>query len=271
MRTNQTDVNDINYGGRIVISIYFILVSIFGFIGNLIILIVLFKIPKMRTHTNIFIGSLAVSDISTCLIIPFLPAGILSMTGWPLPNWICIVTSILRFVSQASSVWNLVIIAINRLVLVTMSTRLYRKLYQPWTIAINIAFVWLFPFATVIIPYITGAIDIGFDSGPNICSDTDLDRYGNPTKTFLLIQGLVLSCFPLCLVFISYLRIYIFVRSHIRRQEKTNPSPISAPKTMRRLTPPEPSSSLSDPKGEYGTNSRLQKQKVCMISVIKGL
>ncbi|XP_030835030.1 melatonin receptor type 1C-like [Strongylocentrotus purpuratus] len=257
---NQTD--DVSYGGRIVISIYFLLVSVCGIIGNLIILIVLFKIPKMRTHTNIFIGSLAVSDISTCSVLPFLVAGILSKTGWPMPNWTCILTTIYRFVSQGSGTWNLVVIAINRVVLVTMSTRVYRKLYNPWTMTVNIAFVWLFPLALVVIPYLTGAIDIGFDSGPNICSDTDLDRNGNPTNLYQLIQGTAFSCIPLCLVFICYVRIYVFVRSHVRRQEKTNPSMIS--KMSLRTASQDPSSSTSDQKADSDTHTRTKKQKVCI-------
>lgn len=261
MDVNQTDINDVNYEGRIVISIYFILVSIFGFIGNLIILIVLFKIPKMRTvHTNIFIGSLAVSDLTTCLMLPFLVVGLVSKTGWPLPNWLCIATSILRFTCQGSSVWSLGAIAINRLVLVTMSTRIYRYLYQPSTIAINIAFVWVFPLVCVVIPYLTGDIVIGFDSGPNICSDTDFDQYGNPTNTFLWIQGLVLSCLPLCIVFTCYVRIYVFIRLHIRRQKKTNPSTVSL-KSVTKLTMPEPSSSSSDQKTENAMNNRPPKQQ----------
>eukprot|EP00057_Strongylocentrotus_purpuratus_P025472 XP_011679946.1 PREDICTED: alpha-1B adrenergic receptor-like isoform X2 [Strongylocentrotus purpuratus] len=176
-----------------------------------------------------------------------------------MPNWTCILTTIYRFVSQGSGTWNLVVIAINRVVLVTMSTRVYRKLYNPWTMTVNIAFVWLFPLALVVIPYLTGAIDIGFDSGPNICSDTDLDRNGNPTNLYQLIQGTAFSCIPLCLVFICYVRIYVFVRSHVRRQEKTNPSMIS--KMSLRTASQDPSLSTSDQKADSDTHTRIKKQK----------
>ncbi|XP_054774039.2 melatonin receptor type 1A-like [Lytechinus pictus] len=266
MDINQTELHDVNYAGRVIISIYFILVAIFGFFGNLIILVVLVKIPKMRSHTNIFIGSLAVSDLTTCLMLPFLAAGILSKTGWPMPNWMCIINAIVRFTSQGSSVWNLVAIAVNRLVLVTMSARLYRVLYQTSTIIVNIAFVWLFPLSCVIIPYLTGDIVIGFDKGPNICSDTDFDSNGNPAHTFVYIQGLVLSCIPLVIVVVCYIRIYVFVRLHIRRQNKTATSMMSM--VARRPTRPEPSSMTSS---ELKTESETNDGKTAKKSQIGGL
>nr|XP_054774041.1 melatonin receptor type 1A-like [Lytechinus pictus] len=264
MDINQTELHDVNYAGRVIISIYFILVAIFGFFGNLIILVVLVKIPKMRSHTNIFIGSLAVSDLTTCLMLPFIAAGILSKTGWPMPNWMCIINAIVRFTSQGSSVWNLVAIAVNRLVLVTMSARLYRVLYQTSTIIVNIAFVWLFPLSCVIIPYLTGDIVIGFDKGPNICSDTDFDSDGNPAHTFVYIQGLVLSCIPLVIVVVCYIRIYVYVRLHIRRQNKTATSMMSM--VARRPTRPEPSSMTSS---ELKTESETNDGKTAKKSQIK--
>ncbi|XP_072166115.1 G-protein coupled receptor moody-like [Diadema setosum] len=226
---NDVDVDFTNYGGRIAISTYFIAVCLFGLVGNLMVVAAVINFTKMRSVTNVFICSLAVSDIATCLVIPWMVVGILSPTGWPLSDWFCVTIAIARDVTLGSSVWHLVAIGVNRMVLVTMSPVVYQRIYQRGPITAMIAATWLIPFIVVIIPCISGAITLGFDHDTKLCSDLERDASGRETTLLAYIEGIFLSCLPLAIVLSSYIRIFVFVKRHLRRRSQAQidlgPSP----------------------------------------------
>ncbi len=73
-----------------VMTIFYVLVFLFGFSGNLFVIFVIFKNPEMSTATNIFLVNLSVADL--LVLVVCLPIGLIelySMDEWLLGDFMC--------------------------------------------------------------------------------------------------------------------------------------------------------------------------------------
>ncbi|XP_054759912.1 beta-3 adrenergic receptor-like [Lytechinus pictus] len=193
-------------------------IAVLGFFGNSLVVLAVVLYPKLRTITNVYLTSLACSDILLSLTIPWLIVGLVSPQGWPLSDESCILVAILRFTCSGSSVWHLVAIGFNRMILITTSSETYRKIYSRANTAIILLVTWLIPFTVIIVPYAIGATELGYDDGPHLCSDIEDRPDGTENLLHTYIAGTFLTCIPLFTVLCVYLRIYVHVRLHVRKQ-----------------------------------------------------
>ncbi|XP_001180985.2 beta-3 adrenergic receptor-like [Strongylocentrotus purpuratus] len=194
-------------------------IAVVAFFGNTLVISCVILYPKLRTITNVFITSLAISDLLVSLTIPWIIVGLVSTRGWPLPDETCILVAVLRFTCSGSSVWHLVTIGTNRMFLITTSSATYRKIYSRVNTAIILFITWLIPFSVIIVPYAIGATRLGYDDGPHMCSDLEEIRPdGTEYSIHAYLAGSWLTCIPLCMVLCVYLRIYIYIRLHVRKQ-----------------------------------------------------
>ncbi len=73
-----------------VMTIFYIMVFLFGFIGNLFVIFVIFKNPEMSTATNIFLVNLSVADL--LVLVVCLPIGLTELytkDEWLLGYFMC--------------------------------------------------------------------------------------------------------------------------------------------------------------------------------------
>nr|AKQ63073.1 allatostatin-A receptor 1 [Platynereis dumerilii] len=102
----------------IVVPVFFGLVCILGFIGNLLVIVVVLLIQKMRNTTNLLILNLAVADLLFIIIcVPF-TAELYAMPVWPFGNVWCKLYQYLINVSVYVGAYTLVLIAIDRYIAV---------------------------------------------------------------------------------------------------------------------------------------------------------
>ncbi|KAI8521944.1 Neuropeptide FF receptor 2 [Branchiostoma belcheri] len=83
-------------------------------VGNLLVIYVVMKIPRMRTVTNYFILNLATSDLLVAVFcIPFTLVDNI-IKGWPFGEFMCRLSPAAATISVAASVFTLVAIALDR-------------------------------------------------------------------------------------------------------------------------------------------------------------
>ncbi|XP_055714215.1 neuropeptide SIFamide receptor-like isoform X2 [Phlebotomus papatasi] len=162
--TNYTTIeyqNDpgftLRYGiaATIFLSLAYGIVFVLGVVGNVAVVMVVFKSTGMRSATNQFIANLAIADLLVnffCL--PFTLVGNV-FQAWILGVFVCKIVSYLQGVSVSASVNTLMAISLERCAAIsfpltgTMSKRQYRfSVILIWTVALTINMPLLFVFST---------------------------------------------------------------------------------------------------------------------------
>ncbi|XP_055695904.1 neuropeptide SIFamide receptor-like isoform X2 [Lutzomyia longipalpis] len=147
----------LRYGivATIFLSLAYGVVFVLGVVGNVAVVVVVFKSTSMRSATNQFIANLAIADLLVnffCL--PFTLVGNI-FQAWILGVFVCKIVSYLQGVSVSASVNTLMAISLERCAAIsfpltgTMSRRQYRiSVMLIWTIALTINMPLLFVFST---------------------------------------------------------------------------------------------------------------------------
>lgn len=136
-----------------ILSIAYGLVFIIGVLGNIAVVLVIFKTTRMRSPTNQFIANLAIADLLVnFLCLPFTLIGNL-FPAWILGEFFCKFVSYSQGVSVSASVNTLMAISIERCAAISfplsgiMTPRQYKVVVSIiWLIALTINLPWLFVF-----------------------------------------------------------------------------------------------------------------------------
>ncbi|XP_071808777.1 galanin receptor type 1-like [Asterias amurensis] len=152
-----------------------VLIIIVGSVGNMLVIIVIGRMRTGRTVTEIFLTSLAVADLTVCMICsPLLVVGIIVHSGHTGASYQ--VEQFLFYFSSVASIFNLMVIALDRhdAILHPMSRRFTLQRCKPllcfvWLLSASIAVIihfipqnfevivlaicFVFPFAAMIISY----------------------------------------------------------------------------------------------------------------------
>ncbi|XP_074648098.1 allatostatin-A receptor-like [Tubulanus polymorphus] len=98
----------------IVVPVIFCMISVIGFVGNVLVIIVVVSNKQMRNTTNILIISLAIADLSFIVIcVPF-TASNYALKVWPFGDLWCKVVQYMMFVTAYASVYTLVLMSFDR-------------------------------------------------------------------------------------------------------------------------------------------------------------
>nr|UPH88282.1 NPF receptor [Haliotis discus hannai] len=103
---------------QVVVIILYVVVIVFGFLGNLVVVIVIAKYKQLHTVTNIFIANLAVADIALCVFnLPFQLHYQLTDT-WTFGSILCHITMPTFGVPIFVSSLSILSIAVDRYILI---------------------------------------------------------------------------------------------------------------------------------------------------------
>ncbi|XP_078370423.1 melanopsin-like [Oculina patagonica] len=149
------------------VSIFFTttmaIISLAAFIGNILVVIAVYKTPNLRTSTNFYYVNMAVSDFLSCLTTwpLYLTDEIITSSGSVLQGSLatfgCKVGVFFRMVSSIVSILSLVLIAVDRFIATvfplkaTLITRKFRAalLFGTWLISIGYCIPMFYYFRVV--------------------------------------------------------------------------------------------------------------------------
>ncbi len=213
---NDTIIPYNTYQERIALACCLLLIAIVGIIGNSMVIIAVILSKTLQTKTNVFVVNLSISDLIVCCFLPWSAVALLSDDKWLIPGaeWVCQITGMTIFMSIGVSMWNLVFIAVNRLVLITKPLSTYQKIYSSWTLSIMLVISWIIPVALVGMPTFIGFGGFSFDRVTHSCSD-EIKNTAQAAK-YDIYQSIT-TAVMLTIISVSYVIIYRHVKRHFKK------------------------------------------------------
>lgn len=134
---------------RILVPVIFSIVILFGFIGNIIVIIVVIKNKDhFRNTTNLFILNLSIADLLFLLFcVPFHAVIYTTTTGnWPFGGFMCKFVHLVQFSSMVASILTLVAMSADRYMAVTYALET-KHLRTPKVAFVMSCIIWLIALA----------------------------------------------------------------------------------------------------------------------------
>ncbi|KAL2781177.1 melatonin receptor type 1A [Daubentonia madagascariensis] len=195
------------------ILIFTIVVDI---LGNLLVILSVYRNKKLRNAGNIFVVSLAVADLVVAIYpYPLVLTSIFN-NGWNLGYLHCQISGFLMGLSVIGSIFNITGIAINRYCYICHSLK-YDRLYSNKNSLCYVFLIWVLTFVAIVPNLRTGTLQ--YD--PRIYSCTFAQSVSSAYTVAVVVFHFIL---PMIIVTFCYLRIWILVLQ-VRRRVKPDNKP----------------------------------------------
>ncbi|XP_071786690.1 trace amine-associated receptor 8-like [Asterias amurensis] len=214
--TNQTSLY--TYGARVAIATTVLVISLMGIVGNAIVLIAVAVSCRLQTVTNIFVANLSVADflMSVCALFNTV---ILIIQGGPPTSldFLCRATAFFSPVMAGVIMFSIASIAVNRMLLITKRSSIYRKIYTTNKLVPMVSFLWLFPTAITALLLATGVGQLNFNKNVHVCLD---DSEHHLSGLYKIILAGVFFPVPVTVTLISYALIFVFIQRHFKNERR---------------------------------------------------
>ena len=188
-----------------------VVMAILCSIGNILVCIAVYRNPRLRTSTNLFVIALAISDLLNSSIVMSLAVGVLITGKWPYGEFMCNVHAFFTLFSVYVSPTTMGLAAFNRYIRIVKSDR-YRRMFTPFLSMMYIGAVWLLVAGYVSIPKLAGLTEYGFIPGYAVCTII------HPTDTVKIAHySIVVSLFlvlPFSVATVSYYKVFKTINHH---------------------------------------------------------
>lgn len=193
-------------------SIFFI-INVVALLGNILVCWVFFSTQRLRTVTNIYIITLAVSDIIfTTLCLPILD-GVLLSGKWLYPGWICKVHGFLVLLLCFVSLHTIALTGLNRYFRV-VRPNIFKKIFTKKITIASVLVVVLVAAFLLAFPLINGWASLLFHPGKMACTMQFHNKYIDVAYSGFLAVVIVLG--PFVTIIVSYQRVFKAVQIHKR-------------------------------------------------------
>ncbi|KAG3294641.1 melatonin receptor type 1A [Ictidomys tridecemlineatus] len=203
------------------ILIFTIVVDI---LGNLLVILSVYRNKKLRNAGNIFVVSLAVADLVVAIYpYPLVLTSIFN-NGWNLGSLHCQISGFLMGLSVIGSIFNITGIAINRYCYICHSLK-YDKLYSNKNSLCYVFLIWMLTLVAIVPNLRTETLQ--YD--PRIYSCTFSQSVSSAYTIAVVVFHFIV---PMVIVIFCYLRIWILVLQ-VRRRVKSDNKPKLKPQDFR--------------------------------------
>ena len=198
--------------GDIFADVFFCLaIGITSLVGNILVVLSVYRNPRLRTTTNLYVIALATSDLIAAVLVMPLSAGVLISGKWVFGDFMCDVHAFfLNFVLYVSPS-TMALTAVNRYVRIVRPSK-YKSIFSPLKSRIYLGCVWLFVACYVAVPKLSGLQTYGFIPGYALCHVLHLSPTGAMIHYCFVISFFLL--FPLITAIISYSKVSKSIRTH---------------------------------------------------------
>ena len=185
-----------------------IIITSISFVGNVFVFVALYRNPRLRKPSNLYIISLAVSDIILSSVAMPLTCVSALAGQWMFGGAICWLQASLATMLGTTSLANMALIAANRLLKVVYSN-MHRKLVSKKTILISILTVWCCTGAVPLSLYLTGVKNM-FHPGHLVC----LFDFSTASYTLIALIAIFEAFIPYQVIFVCYFKVWHFLKNH---------------------------------------------------------
>ncbi|XP_041465759.1 5-hydroxytryptamine receptor 1D-like [Lytechinus variegatus] len=209
----------------IIISVCYIIICVFGIAGNSMVIAAVALCRKLQTPTNVFVVSLAITDLLSCLTLPFQVVMFLSRDdSTRLPNGLCAFIGAISIICLVGSILTLALIAFNRCFLITQPRKRYSWLYTTKKLFAMTAMAWLYPTFILVLPQALGVGQLGYSPSYRACLWNESHQYAFVNDILVAITFL----FTFIIILFCYIKIWIYIRHHVRRLRTHTSSKVPA-------------------------------------------
>ncbi|NXV15056.1 MTR1B protein, partial [Cepphus grylle] len=207
-----------------VLSGVLIFTTVVDILGNLLVIVSVFKNRKLRNSGNAFVVSLAFADLVVALY-PY-PLVLLAIfhNGWTLGEMHCKVSGFVMGLSVIGSIFNITAIAINRYCYICHSLA-YDKVYSCWNTMLYVSLVWVLTVIATVPNFFVGSLK--YD--PRVYSCTFVQTASSYYTIAVVVIHFIV---PITIVSFCYLRIWVLVLQ-VRRRVKSETNPRLKPSDFR--------------------------------------
>jgi len=187
-------------------------INVFALGGNVLLYLAIRRNPRLRGNTtNLFILSLAFSDILMAFLCMPFSAGVFIQGRWVYGQFVCQLQGVAFFVLAFVSLETMALVAVNRYVNVTKPA-VYRRIFTRRRSIKMLIFVWLLCIAYV--AFFAGLKwpAFVFDPGKTICHIKISDRAYRTAWNAITI--VIFALLPMATLFLCYWRVLKSVRRH---------------------------------------------------------
>lgn len=193
-------------GGLVVLeSLTCTLLLILSFVGNVLVIIVVFKKPRLSTTTSLFIAALATTDLINALVPGPLFLSSLITGKMPYSSAGCDISGFFMHFLTLASVSTMGLIAVNRYFCV-LKPNIYKRIFTSRHSVIFLASLWIFIGIVIVFPLIVGWASMEFSPQMASCSLHFNSLTSETGFTVFVMVLFVVSSFvivALCYYFVS--------------------------------------------------------------------
>lgn len=181
--------------------------------GNVVVCLAVGLSRRLRSLTNCFIVSLAITDLLLgLLVLPFSAFYQLSCR-WNFGSVFCNVYTSLDVMLCTASILNLFVISLDRYCAVTAPLR-YPMLVTPARVAISLVFIWV---VSITLSFLSIHLGWNSRSDTGIVNHTSLHCKVQVNLVYGVVDGLVTFYLPLLVMCVTYYRIFKIARHQAKR------------------------------------------------------
>jgi len=214
-----------------------VVLNILSLFGNVLVCLSVYRNPRLRTPTNLYIIALAVSDLLSAVFVMPLGEIVLFLGKWPFGKTICQLHAFISLFVIYVSPATMSLTAVNRYVRICRSNVSYQKIFSHRKSRVWLASVWIFVACYITIPRLAEWQGFEFVPGYAQCSIQHLgERAKIAHYSFVMIVFLAI---PLLATTICYTKVLKTIRQHnmtfnmrIRREPRISVQEIKLCKSL---------------------------------------
>lgn len=192
----------------------FIIINVMALLGNLLVCLIFYKNPRLRSVTYLYILALAVSDVAMATFCMPLVWGVLLVGEWRYSSVVCGMHGFAVLFLAFVSLQMIALLAFNRYCRV-VKPWLFRRIFTKQFVIFSLLAVVLSAAFFLGLPLVTGWGFFRFHSGKITC----VLEFHHQTidKIYTGILGLVIVVLPFAVITFCYTKVFLKVQKHRQR------------------------------------------------------
>ncbi|EDO28825.1 predicted protein [Nematostella vectensis] len=213
-----------------------LLIALTAFVGNLSVLYVLYKVPRLRSVTSYYLVTLSLSDVFAATLVMPIAATNSALGRDVFGDAACQIIGFIGYTLVFGSLQTTTLIAVNRFFCVVKPI-LYRKYFKSKPTILMIVGAWTFSIANVGVVVASGMARFKFFPGRYCCMLSFPNSLSE--KLFTAFAQLMFSVFPTTIVGLCYWKVFKVVKIHNENVSSTlnqGPGNRSLPRDETQIT-----------------------------------